>query len=221
MVTVEGVHYRSENGVFWGAPMIVGITGRAGVGKDTVADWLVDEHGFVKRGLADPIKALLNKRFGWRVEDWQNREWKESPAVSGVFSDAEFGIIGAQDPLLSPRELAQWLGTEVGRHLAGQDVWVNELFKHWKEERNKLLVPRLVIPDVRFNNEATRIKKEGGVVIRIAREVPGVATHISEHGIDRNLVSKSFYNGGTVQELLADVGKWLGLPGPWVTSHGS
>lgn len=219
MVTVEAGHYRSEKGVFWGAPMIVGITGRAGVGKDTVADWLVAEHGFVKRGLADPIKALLNKRFGWWPEDWQDRGWKEQAALATVCHDGKRSKFWHRD--FSPREMAQWLGTEVGRHLAGQDVWVNELFKQWKEGRNKILVPRLVIPDVRFNNEAARVKKEGGVVIRIAREVPEVVTHISEHGIDRNLVSKSFYNGGTVQELLADVGKWLGLPGPWVTSHGS
>jgi hypothetical protein len=36
--------------------MIIGITGRAGAGKDTVADILVERHSFVRVALADEIK---------------------------------------------------------------------------------------------------------------------------------------------------------------------
>ena len=41
---------------------IIGVSGQLGSGKDTVADYLVKEHGFVRIALADPIK-----RFGYHV----------------------------------------------------------------------------------------------------------------------------------------------------------
>ncbi len=44
---------------------IIGITGQAGSGKDTVADHLVQRHGYVKIALADPIKRLGREVFGF------------------------------------------------------------------------------------------------------------------------------------------------------------
>ena len=43
--------------------MLVGITGKAGSGKDTVGDYLVKSHGFKKIALADPIKRLVKDVF--------------------------------------------------------------------------------------------------------------------------------------------------------------
>jgi len=44
---------------------IVGVTGQAGSGKDTVADHLVNNHGYVKIALADPIKRFGREVFGF------------------------------------------------------------------------------------------------------------------------------------------------------------
>ena len=43
--------------------MIIGITGKAGAGKDTVADYLISHEGFKKIALADPIKRLVKDVF--------------------------------------------------------------------------------------------------------------------------------------------------------------
>jgi hypothetical protein len=44
---------------------LIGIVGKAGSGKDTIADLLVRDHGFVKIALADPIKRCLRDLYAF------------------------------------------------------------------------------------------------------------------------------------------------------------
>lgn len=50
--------------------MIIGITGQppAGSGKDTVADFLVEEYGFAKVAMADPMKRICKEVFDFSDE---------------------------------------------------------------------------------------------------------------------------------------------------------
>ena len=41
--------------------MIIGIVGNKNVGKDTLADYLVKEKGFIKYAFADPLKEGLKE----------------------------------------------------------------------------------------------------------------------------------------------------------------
>ena len=179
-------------------PRLIGITGKAGAGKDTLADYLVSRFGYRKYSLSSPLKRLLNERFGWSDWQWQDREWKERPAITGMFE--AFGQVGIQDPALSPRQLAQWLGTEVGRYLGGDDVWVNMMEREWRSlnETNTQTfgeLPRMVVPDVRFDNEARRIHLLGGVVLRVVRDgVSVVPAHVSEAGVSDALVNVQVVN---------------------------
>lgn len=174
-------------------PRLIGITGKAGAGKDTLADYLVRQHGFSKYSLAAPMKKLLNERFGWTDEDWSDREWKEAPIPACGY---ERGALG----FMSPRSWAQWLGTEVGRTIGGENVWVNMMAREWDRlhvaaEVRRRAMPLMVVPDVRFDNEAARILALGGVVIRVVR--PGavpVAAHVSETGVQDELVQLSINN---------------------------
>ena len=165
--------------------MLIGITGRAGVGKDTLADRLVALHGYTKYSLATPIKALLNARFGWDMEQWIDRNWKENGHAGGY----------------SPRSWAQWLGTEVGRTIAGADVWVNLMADAYQE-----CGVNMVVPDVRFDNEARCIENMDGVIIKLERpDAPSVNAHVSEAGISQIYINYTFINRGTKDELLAAV----------------
>lgn len=159
--------------------MIVGITGKAGSGKDTAADYLVQRHGFVKLSFATPIKAALNVMFGWTDEHWLNRNWKEQIVP-------ELGK--------SPRQLAQTLGTEWGRILVKEDLWPALTMLEAAKHKN------VVIADVRFDNEASAIHAAGGAIVGLLR-VTDVASHVSESPINPQYVNVYINNCGSINAL--------------------
>lgn len=179
-------------------PKIIGFTGLPGTGKDTITDYLVEAHGFTKYSFADPIKECLNARFGWSMANWQDREWKDQPnRLWGSRWDRQTSSYKAY----SPREWAQWLGTEVGRDMFGQDCWVN-VFRQRVTVTEGGLTKRWAIPDVRFENEAAIIRGLGGVIVHLVRDnIKPTNDHISNKGIASNMNDYKFSNNGTVQDL--------------------
>ena len=179
-------------------PPIIGISGPAGSGKDTLARLLHERYGYAILSLATPMKRLLNARFGWTMDQWEDRKWKETPHYfHGCFQEP--GVPPEFFEPLSPRQWAQWLGTEVGRNTFGKNVWVDALEREWIA----LGWPRLVIPDIRFDNEASYVKTQGGFMVRIER--PGtapVASHSSESGVSARLLDAVLCNTDTPDFLL-------------------
>jgi len=160
--------------------MIIGLTGKAGTGKDTAADYLVNRHGFAKLSFATALKRGLNAMFGFSMKQWDDREWKETVLP-------ELGK--------SPRQLAQTLGTEWGRQLVKQDLWPSLAMAEAVGMTNAVLT------DVRFDNEAHAVNNEHGYVIRIERNVQAVAEHSSETGISAHLVADTIINNGSVHDM--------------------
>lgn len=48
--------------------VLIGLVGLKITGKDTMADYLVDNCEYDKIAFADPIKEILNILFGWDKE---------------------------------------------------------------------------------------------------------------------------------------------------------
>lgn len=168
-------------------PKIIGITGRAGSGKDTLADYLVNVHDAQKYNFALPLKQALNAMFGWTMEQWDDRVWKEDTI-----------------PWLgrSPRYLAQTIGTEWGRDLVRPDLWVKLAEQRYLAHRETQPDSPFVIPDCRFDNEALMIKELGGVVVQIRGRATQVETHLSEAGIAQGLIDAWIDNVGTIPEYI-------------------
>lgn len=59
---------------------IIGVSGQAGSGKDTVANYLVEKYHFAKIALADPIKHLGYHVFGFS----QDQLWGPSDSRNGI-----------------------------------------------------------------------------------------------------------------------------------------
>lgn len=171
---------------------LIGLSGYARSGKDTVADFLCRMHAFDKMAFADPMREALltlNPNIdlnGYRVTLQQ--------AVDAV------GWEGIKPLSNEMRPLLQRFGTEVCRHMFGQDIWVNTTMRRIKPNQ------KVVIADVRFENEADAIRKAGGVVWRIER--PGIDpanAHASEHALDDYEFDLVIWNNGTLNDLKAKV----------------
>jgi hypothetical protein len=160
---------------------IVGVSGFAGTGKDTVADILVSSHGFKKISFADPLKKICKDIYDfsdeqlWGPSDLRSiadtrylrpaHEWKNgSCACCGYRLSVVYG-----DCYLTPRYALQMLGTEWGRHCY-PDTWAEYAVRsaHALLELDARCAG-VVIPDVRFKNEVkvlgahtlVRIKRTG------------------------------------------------------------
>lgn len=156
---------------------LIGLTGYAGSGKDTVARMLAEDHGFARYAFADPLRAVLLD-----VNPW----------ISGNARLADLvrwhGWDRAKREYHEVRRLMQAHGEAVRQHV-GANVWINAL------ERRMGAEPRVVVSDVRYPNEAAWIRQRGGRVIRIVR--PGVGPvngHASEQPIPHELVDFDLYN---------------------------
>lgn len=152
---------------------LIGLTGPAGSGKDTVADYLRDRHGFAVMSFAHPVYLGVSAAFGIPIEQLQDRDFKEE----------EIPWIGK-----SPRQLLQLFGTEFGRDLVAKDIWLRVAKSKLDEISyicDQASVPcRVVISDVRFDNEAEWVRNLGGVIWHIHRPgVQPVAAHVSEAGV--------------------------------------
>lgn len=183
---------------------VIAFTGLAGSGKDTAADFLV-EQGFLKLAFADPLKRGIHELFGIDMETLTDPEKKQE-------IDEEWGI--------SPRKLMQWLGTDVLRKTISDDFFLVSMAKRIKESGAK----KVVIPDCRFDIEAKFIQHYGGSVYRIYRNGETTISdedqkkHASEQGISSSFVDKTILNAGTIEDL-GEIIKDLPAGGPRALSH--
>lgn len=128
--------------------MLIGISGLAGSGKDTCADFLVRKHGFVKVGFADVMKRICRDVYGFSVEQlWGPSSARNAPDTrfprehggSNPFGDLIFGTtcpccgvarsegqawVDTPPCFLTPRFALQQLGSEWGR-ACYSNTWVD------------------------------------------------------------------------------------------------
>jgi hypothetical protein len=134
--------------------MIVGLIGRRRAGKDTAGAALIED-GFFQIRFADGLKTMLSALFEWL--DMSDRTIKRM--IEGDLKEVPVELLGGK----TTRFAMQTLGTNWGRELVGEDIWVNTaLARATRYDRS-------VITDCRFPNEVSAIKAAGGVVVRIVR----------------------------------------------------
>ena len=158
--------------------MIIGLTGYAQSGKDTLAGMLIGLHGYQRIAFADKIREFL---------------YETSPDYIKFLVDEVGWEVAKQNQTV--RELLQ--NTGVGaRKVFGEDFWIKEAFK------NININHKFVVTDVRFLNEAKAITDLGGQIWRIKRiGVTAVNGHVSETEMDGYPVDQIFTNNGSLQDL--------------------
>ena len=163
-----------------GQPGLIGISGKAGVGKDTLGKYLCDRYRCLHYYFAKPLKEGAKVMFALTDEQIANKEKVIEP----------WGI--------SPRKIYQLLGTEVGRGI-DVDIWVKNAEMFVKKNAGWTVV----VTDVRFDNEALWIHDRGGVVINIVRDKDDIVEnkHSSEGGLKPENIDFTVYNNGTKEEM--------------------
>jgi hypothetical protein len=179
---------------------IIAISGYATCGKDTVADILVADYGYTKYSWADTLRnaaAVLNPIVAYDTRTVGRGAVRYNDAVE------EYGYNEAKARFPELRRILQYLGTEVGRNLIDDNVWVTATLKRIASERS--LSDKIVIPDTRFPNEANavRIRSESkNFVVRVTRPGVGpVSDHPSETSLDDFDFDYTLHNDGTLAEL--------------------
>lgn len=162
---------------------ILGLSGRIGSGKDTVADHLIalgllSRLHVRKQAFAAPLKAACVSLFGLSPSQVHG----DRKATPTAIPWATWPLVGTVRPdgghaMMTAREVMQEFGMLVRR--IDPDSWVRQAMH---------AVPHaadiVVFTDVRFPNEADAIRtRHGGKVVQLTRS-PGDDAHASEQAMD-------------------------------------
>lgn len=174
--------------------MIIGITGLARSGKDTAASmlqhYIASEYilGSAKiESFAKPIKETCRYLFDWN-DDHLYGDLKE-------VVDPRWGV--------TPRHAMQTLGTDWARNMINDQFWVKRVLAQESK------CDYLIVPDVRFENEAAAVRKRG-ILIHVNRDNrPGISTigHESELGVEWLEGDSFISNNGSKKNLSKKVQK--------------
>lgn len=199
--------------------MIIGVSGKAQSGKDTVSKMIVYTlwyYNYSQRLKPFGIEHYNNtyERFG-DVIDFTPHWYKTSFADKlkqclsiilrtsrSAFEDNEFKKCNVAWLGISVRELLQKFGTAI-RNEVCDDFWVKACLKDFEEHNN------YIITDVRFKSEAKGITDKGGIIVRVNREGAGAGNHISEVDLDDYNFDWIIDNNGSMEDLLQKVKHFL------------
>lgn len=173
---------------------LIGITGKAGAGKDTVADYLKAVANFKAVAFATPIRSALKAIFGF-----------EDALFMHPYKEVVLEEYGK-----SPRQMMQTLGTDWARNLVNRDLWL--ILAGKKAADYHRLGYNVAITDLRFENEAEYIRKIGGVVWHVDRQSAGTPhAHASEAGVAYVDGDVRIDNNSTIARLYEQVDYQLSI----------
>ena len=194
--------------------MIIGISGKAQSGKDTVCKMMAYTLWYYKHSQRlEPFSVehyekcsknyvnLLNKverkkkSFAYKLKQCLSSVLNEhiSRFENNDFKKSNIDWLG-----ISVRELLQKFGTAI-RNEVCDDFWVKACLKDYDKDDN------WIISDVRFKSEAKGIKDLEGIIVRVNREGAGAGNHISEIDLDDYSFDYVINNDGDMEDLLLKV----------------
>jgi ribose 1,5-bisphosphokinase PhnN len=172
--------------------MVIGLSGKAGSGKDTV-------FGYIAEALN---VTVMNQKFSHLLKVYAS-------TLLGVdknkFEDQDFkaSVIAGSNPAMTYREFLLEFGTTIMRRV-DSDYWVKAAMK--KIDENYINV----FTDMRFPNELQAVKEYGGISIRVDMVGNEGADHISDKALDNEFFDYTIVaEKGDLQGLKEQVAKIL------------
>lgn len=184
---------------------VIGLTGRKRSGKDSVADVLVRDHGFVRFAFADAIRdvvAAINPRVRSAGPDTSPEE-QSFEHLTDIVAGVGWETAKAVPEV---RRLLQATGMAVRRHDPGlwTRILADRITCHLEGPRSSAPV---VVCDVRLPDEAAMIRDRfGGHLVRVVRpglvlDLSSTASHITETALDTYPVDRELLNDATLDDL--------------------
>lgn len=181
---------------------LIGISGKAGVGKNLVASFLQEiDQSFEQKAFAAKLKRICSILTGEPIQNFEDQEFKKE-----IMPEEWWYRNGYPDDKPTYRQFLQEVGTDALRDVIHPNIWVNALFADWKGPKMSEYHPsKWIITDVRFPNEYQAIKDRGGIVIRVERPGIELMDHYSETALDNQHFDYVIYNDGSVPDLFSQV----------------
>lgn len=142
--------------------MIISVSGLIGSGKDTIAQRLVDAHGYTRMSFSAALKDAVSAIFGWdraMLEGITAEHRATREARCDWWSEK-------LDLEVSPRSMLQDFGTRIMREGLNQSIWV------YAVENRLSGKEKVVFSDARFFEELNMIHQLGGKTIGVYRNTP-------------------------------------------------
>jgi hypothetical protein len=171
---------------------VLAISGWKGSGKDTLANYLIEHHGFKRIAFADPLKDAVAKEFNIP------RHWCDEPVMKELplrqypaqardkfssnicnFMHKEFPVYDDARAYWTPRALCILKGSTM--RAVDPDYWVKQAVAQMKPDG------LYVITDLRYRNEATTLRQcvgEALTTVRINRFADSPSSDPSERDLD-------------------------------------
>lgn len=198
-------------------PHLIGITGYKRSGKDSVAHVLIERYGYTRIAFADTLKEMaLDINPVILVEDHEllgnDEAWYRimaapswSPATRTILLADLVEAVGWEiaKEHHEVRRFLQRLGTEGVRNHLGDDAWL----RAWHRRAQPIdystdgAHPKIVVPDVRFANEANHLRLAGGTIWRVERPGTEPDGHASETELDTIQADMIIHNSGPLAQL--------------------
>lgn len=202
---------------------VIGLTGKARAGKDTVAriihghiiehsdataefqdTWVVGLESF-----AAPIKSMIAMLLDFFAVGSIQQPETLQPFIDGDKKEEPLAVLND----VSPRTLMQTLGTDWGRNLIDPNIWLYSMVERIKMYQAAIdhghAGAIVVATDTRFDNEAEVVIGAGGIIVNVVRddapEEVGETDHESELGIRPDLIEITIHNNGSLEDLVTKV----------------
>jgi hypothetical protein len=172
-------------------PKIIGISGKFGTGKDTVAESIIRRNPeYELCPFAENVKHIVSIITGTTISEQYTRSGKAKIPVGMPFTIGKYQQIVGQGM----------------RDLISPDVWVNATLLKSAEYK--------IIPDVRYPSEVKSIEEHGGIVIRLLRENLDLQdgrdpNHTSETALDGYVFDYVVENDSSIEDLNGQISKIL------------
>jgi hypothetical protein len=171
---------------------VLALCGYPRTGKDTIAEHLVSEHGWVRVAFADPLRMALYGLNPIVTYNGVNRRLADEVDENG------WNWVKENCPEV--RGLLQRLGTEAGRNVHGKNCWLEIAQK--LIQRAHVQGKKVVLTDMRFPNEVAFLRKYQCFKMHVAKDGCGpVNNHASELMDYESIANCTILNNGSVEDL--------------------